>query len=70
MNIKEMREKAGIQQKDLATMIGVSAPALCRYEKGDRRIPVEKLVPLAEGLSCTIPELLDAIAETWKGGKG
>lgn len=36
--LKEIRKKHGYNQKQVAEMIGVSAGAICRWEKGEREI--------------------------------
>lgn len=36
--LREIRKKNGLNQKQVAEMIGVSPGAVCRWEKGDREI--------------------------------
>lgn len=49
MNIvKELRKKAGIQQKELAIIIGVSRPTVSEWESGKKDPSGERLKKLAE----------------------
>ena len=49
MNIvKELRKKAGIQQKELAISIGVSRPTVSEWESGKKDPSGERLKKLAE----------------------
>lgn len=43
MVIKQLRNKAGITQDDLAGLIGISRVALNSIEKGKQRLPLHKL---------------------------
>lgn len=64
MKIKELRQKVGITQAELAASIGVSAQRMCQYENGQRRIPVSLLLPIRDALNCTWEELLEERSET------
>jgi predicted unusual protein kinase regulating ubiquinone biosynthesis (AarF/ABC1/UbiB family)/DNA-binding XRE family transcriptional regulator len=48
--LSRLRESLGLQQKDLASLLGVAAAAVNQWEKGSRTIPgpVEKLLTLYE----------------------
>lgn len=46
--IRELRKKAGIQQKELALIVGVSQPTLSDWEKGKKDPAPENLKKLAE----------------------
>ena len=56
-NIRMYREKAGIQQKELAQKAGVSQAMICKVEKGLKMpsIPLGKII--AEELGCTLDDL-------------
>lgn len=56
-NIKFYRKKAGFQQKELAEKVGVSAPAIMRYEKGQREPSKEIIEKIAMALNIS-PVLL------------
>lgn len=46
--LKKHRESAGITQKEVAAIIGVSESTYRSYELGDRKISVDLLAKLAE----------------------
>ena len=64
MNIKALRRKANISQKEFAAMIGVTNVAMCYYENGKRRIPVSLLPAIKDALGCTWEELFDERSES------
>ena len=55
--IKEIRERVGIQQKDLAERAAVSQPYLCDLENNRRGAKPETLRRIAEALGVTVEEL-------------
>ncbi len=57
MRIKELREKAGLTQTQLADCMGVDQAAVHRWEIGKAMPRAAKLPELAELLHCTIDEL-------------
>ena len=56
--IKELRERKGLLQKEVAERLGVDASALCLWEKGIRMVPSRYLKRLASILECSVDELL------------
>lgn len=58
MNIKAMREKAGISQVELANKLNIGQPAVANWETGVALPRADKLPMLAKILNCTIDELL------------
>ena len=57
-NIKNLRERKGLTQKELATNLNISASAIGMYEQG-RRIPdVETLQQFSNFFQVSIDELL------------
>lgn len=46
--IKELRRKAGLQQQELAAMVGVSAPTVSEWEHNKKDPTGERLKKLAE----------------------
>lgn len=56
-NIKAIRCKKGIQQKDLANMIGVKPSMLCQVETGIRLPSLAMLFDMAKVLNCSLDEL-------------
>ncbi len=51
--LKEAREKAGMSQADVASKIGVSQPAYCYIENGDKipSLPVAKQIAILLNIS-------------------
>lgn len=56
--IKQYRNKNGLTQKEMARRLGVTAPAVNKWEKGNTLPDVSLLVPIARLLGITIDELL------------
>lgn len=46
--IKRARERKGLTQKQLAEMLYVDPSLVCRWEKGQREIPLVTMVQLME----------------------
>lgn len=55
--IKDMREKAGIKQKELAERAMVSGPYLCDLENNRRGARPETMERIADALGVTVDEL-------------
>ena len=60
MNIKKIREKKGITQQELATVLGVGQSTVVMWETNNSLPRAEKLPAIAKALGCTIDELLKA----------
>lgn len=58
MNIKNVREAAGMSQNDLATALNITQGAVSQWENGDSVPRADKLPALAKILGCTVDELL------------
>lgn len=65
------REEAGMNQKDLAEILGISQATLSNYEKGKRRVYLPQLQKIADALgkplqyfSQPINTDFDAVAQT------
>ncbi|WP_395460202.1 helix-turn-helix domain-containing protein [Wolbachia endosymbiont (group B) of Myelois circumvoluta] len=56
--VRSWRLKRGYTQKDLAGKIGVTYQIVLQYEKGTRKISIEKLYAIAEVLSVGIIDLI------------
>ena len=48
IRIKELREDSDLTQEDIALILSCSQRAYSHYEKGDRSIPIESLIKLAD----------------------
>lgn len=57
--IKELREKKGMNQKELAKLTGVSAPFLCDLERNRRGAKPETLQRIASVLGSNVSELME-----------
>ncbi|XCA36130.1 MAG: helix-turn-helix transcriptional regulator [Wolbachia endosymbiont of Armadillidium vulgare] len=56
--VKNWRLERGYTQKDLAEKIGVKYWVILQYEKGNRRVTIERLYAIAEALSISITGLI------------
>ncbi|WP_353278486.1 helix-turn-helix domain-containing protein [Wolbachia endosymbiont (group A) of Udea olivalis] len=56
--VKNWRLERGYTQKDLAEKIGVKYWVILQYEKGNRRVPIERLYAISETLSISITDLI------------
>lgn len=56
--IKELREDSDTMQKELATYLNVKQNTYSQYENGQRQIPIEALVKLAEYYNTSTDYLL------------
>ena len=55
--IKEMRDRMGMSQRDLAARLGLSPGAVALWELGRTNPTMENLLALADVLDCTLDEL-------------
>jgi transcriptional regulator with XRE-family HTH domain len=59
MNVKRLREKAGISQQYLATLAGLSMSAVSLVEQGKKPDPrLSTAVAIADALGVTVDELI------------
>jgi transcriptional regulator with XRE-family HTH domain len=56
-NIKNLRERAGITQEEMAAQFRIDRSAIAKWETGCAKPSVDKLPQLARILGCTIDEL-------------
>ncbi|MEI6308713.1 MAG: type II toxin-antitoxin system antitoxin SocA domain-containing protein [bacterium] len=61
--LKELRERAGLSQSQLAAQVGVSRSALSQTENAARKVCSEELVKLAQALNSTVGILVGAEIE-------
>ena len=57
--IKELREKKGMSQTELASVMFVSRQAISQWENGMHLPDIDKLTPLADILGVNVAELLN-----------
>lgn len=67
LKIHDMRRKAGLSQKELASSCGVSQAIISQWEKEIALPRTRQLPQLAEVLGCTIDELFENPNEEVKG---
>lgn len=66
--LQQLRRQAGLQQKELAAQIGMSANAISMMETGNRETSFEKLVLLAEFFHVSTDYLLGVTDDpAWHG---
>lgn len=63
-NLKNIREKAGISQENLADKLGISHTAIYGYEKGIRVPNAVLACCIAEALGTTVETLVNGTDET------
>lgn len=73
--LRHLRENAGLQQKDIAELLGVTTPAVAHWELGTRDPGLRFITQLKELFGCTYDELIagetpDENIITNQGGEG
>ena len=58
MRIKQLREAAGMSQRELVERIGISGPAVAMWESGENRPSLTNLEKLADVLGVSIDAIL------------
>jgi transcriptional regulator with XRE-family HTH domain len=66
IRIKELREKKGISQEELAHRAGLSRTGMGFVETGKRWPRLDTLMKVAQGLNVTVDELLKGLHKTAK----
>lgn len=56
-NLKRIREDRGLTQQQLADLVAVSKPMICRVERGTKNLTVQLATQLAEALGCDLDDL-------------
>lgn len=56
--IKDIRQKFGYSQKDIAQKLNISFQQIQKYEKGINRISISRLVSISDALGVYITEFL------------
>lgn len=67
--IKKLREEKGITQKEFASRLKTSQPAVARIESGNQNITIDQLMKISEVLNHNIVALQDSIDFKVRGGK-
>ena len=66
IRIKELRDKKGISQEELAHRAGLSRTGMGFVETGKRWPRLDTLMKVAQGLNVTVDELLKGLHKTGK----
>ena len=57
-NIRKLRKKKGLSQKDLAELSGFAQNSIGNYERGERSPTMETIIKIAESLEVGLNELV------------
>lgn len=57
-SIKQCRVSRGYTQEDIAEKMGLSKQFILQLENGDRKIPVDRLIQMADIFECSLDELV------------
>jgi transcriptional regulator with XRE-family HTH domain len=57
-NLRFLREKYGMKQKDMANLLGISIGAESKYENGRIEPPIESLIKIADYFNITLDQLV------------
>lgn len=58
VSFKELRDKKGVTQQEIAKQLNISRTTVAMWENGSSKPRADKLVQLAQILGCTVDELL------------
>ncbi len=59
MNIRNLREKLGMRQEDLAGHVGLGRSTIAQIEGGKRKVTVDEVIAFAGALNTTVSQLID-----------
>lgn len=63
MRLKDLREDRDIPQKDIAALLNIKQNTYSQYENGQRQIPIDALILLAEFYNTSIDYILEITDE-------
>lgn len=59
-NISTLREHAGLTQRELALMVGVTETTIANWERGRSGLEwIDRLIKLCKALDCSLDDLID-----------
>ena len=64
MDLKQLRLRLGLDQRDVAKEIGVATRSVRRWENAELEVPTGRLMPLARILRVNVQTLVGAMSET------
>ncbi len=50
MRLREMRERRGMSQRELASLLNISPSSVTQWERGTRALPIVRVAQLAKAL--------------------
>lgn len=56
-NLKQLREAKGLQQQEMAKLLGYTVQSYNKVENGKKRLPIAKAMKASEILGCTLDEI-------------
>lgn len=59
LRIRDRRVEAGLTQRDLENLTGISQPTLYRIESGSREARMDDVISIAWALGCPVEAILD-----------
>lgn len=59
MRLKEMREDSDIKQKEIADYLHIKQNTYSQYENGQRQIPIDMLIKLAQFYNTSVDYILE-----------
>ena len=59
MRLKDLREDRDIPQKDIASMLNIKQNTYSQYENGQRQIPIDALIILADFYKTSVDYILE-----------
>jgi transcriptional regulator with XRE-family HTH domain len=65
--IRSYREKHGLSQRQMAELVGITPPALCKYEKGSDLPSTPTLARIAKVMQCSLDYLYYGLVEQTVG---
>lgn len=63
MRLKDLREDRDIPQKDIAALLNIKQNTYSQYENGQRQIPIDALITLAEFYKTSVDYILEVTDE-------
>lgn len=60
--LQRLRTQAGLQQKELADLLGVTSPSISHWENGTRDPSLRFITECKELFDCTYDELITGVA--------
>jgi putative transcriptional regulator len=56
-NLKQLREAKGLQQQEMAKLLGYTVTSYNKVENGKKHLPIAKAIKAAEILGCSLDDI-------------